>query len=234
MPCYFCQNPKIFARGLCSSCYSRLRRRGTLARKNISNTGKCTAEGCNKTAFSKALCALHYQRARHPIRSSWQCLRSRSPGEYPIKWDSFASFLADVGERPSSNHQLRRPDQGKPWSKTNFVWRAPIEGSFKADQRLYARRWELRKKYNLTLEQFEEMLAAQNRSCAICELPFDQPHAETGKLPRICIDHDHTNLGDDRARGLLCDPCNKALGLFEDNLDRLRAAIVYLEKHSPN
>ena len=42
----------------------------------------------------------------------------------------------------------------------------------------------------------------------------------------LVIDHDHQTL---KIRGWLCAPCNKGIGLFEDNPGLLRAAIKYLE-----
>jgi hypothetical protein len=42
----------------------------------------------------------------------------------------------------------------------------------------------------------------------------------------LSIDHCH-NTG--KVRGLLCDHCNKGLGLFKDNIDYLNKAIEYLK-----
>src|SRR6185312_8502835 len=100
MPCIFCQSEKVFARGYCSSCYSRLRRNGSLERKNIRNRGQCLE--CSEPAIAKGLCSLHYARQQHPLRNTWKLIRSRYPGDVPKKWVRFETFLADVGERPSA------------------------------------------------------------------------------------------------------------------------------------
>ena len=44
-------------------------------------------------------------------------------------------------------------------------------------------------------------------------------------------DHDHARA-EIEYRGTLCDPCNKGLGLFRDDPDRLTAAIHYLQKRA--
>lgn len=70
------------------------------------------------------------------------------------------------------------------------------------------------RKYGISLE---ERKALGNR-CMICS-------KETGKL---CVDHDHTT---GKVRGLLCDNCNKGLGLFQDLPVLLEKAINYLYKY---
>lgn len=73
---------------------------------------------------------------------------------------------------------------------------------------------DLRKRYGITLEQYEAMFEAQRGRCAICQ-----------RDKKLHVDHCHAT---GKVRGLLCSQCNKGLGHFEDSLARLRAAEVYL------
>ena len=228
MKCSACPSEKVFAGGLCSACYNRKRRRGTTERKNVVNSGDCSVEGCNRHAFSKNLCSKHYQQAQHPLRALWRNLRSRAFEGYPSAWNRFDAFLAAVGERPSPHHQLRRLDPTKAWKPGNFVWREPIEVSFQWDRQGYMKRWNLRKKYGLTLEQIEEMARAQNGCCPICLRGLGAPN-EKGKPTKVCVDHDHVTR---KVRGLLCDPCNKGIGQMNDDVRRMRSAISYLEHYA--
>ena len=71
--------------------------------------------------------------------------------------------------------------------------------------------------YGITKEIFEELVHAQQSKCAICET-----------VPKIlCIDHDHTTK---RIRGLLCAPCNSAIGMLHDNPVLIQRAVAYVEK----
>jgi hypothetical protein len=79
------------------------------------------------------------------------------------------------------------------------------------------RKSHLKRKYGLTLEQFDAMLAQQSGLCAIC-----------GDRPAAHVDHDHEN---GRVRALLCFNCNGALGHMLDNPGWLLRAIDYLEWH---
>jgi hypothetical protein len=76
--------------------------------------------------------------------------------------------------------------------------------------------------YGITREEFAEMSTAQRDLCKICNRP------PTGKT-RLSVDHDHTT---GIIRGLLCDPCNKGLGHFRDDINLLAAAIEYLQSSS--
>ena len=69
--------------------------------------------------------------------------------------------------------------------------------------------------YGLTVEQYDSMLEGQNFACAIC-----------GQVTDLVIDHDHATGA---VRGLLCNDCNKGIGMFRDNTDRMAAAVAYLK-----
>ncbi len=73
-----------------------------------------------------------------------------------------------------------------------------------------------KKKYGISHEQLEEMLAEQDYKCPICGILLDT----------FCVDHDHAS---GKVRGLLCNNCNKGLGMFKDNSLYLSKAIIYLE-----
>ena len=76
-------------------------------------------------------------------------------------------------------------------------------------------------KYGITPEQYDEMVLAQGGVCAICK-KADQTVAWAGRLH---IDHCHTT---GRVRGLLCSPCNIALGLIRDDPIVLLGMVDYL------
>jgi hypothetical protein len=79
----------------------------------------------------------------------------------------------------------------------------------------------LRRLYGITLAAYNELLQKQNGGCAICR-------AKEGDGGRpLYVDHNHTT---GEIRGLLCGGCNRGLGHFQDDADRLGAAIYYLLK----
>lgn len=81
----------------------------------------------------------------------------------------------------------------------------------------------MRRAYGLEPSDFSDLLAKQNGVCAICG---GQPN---GPGKRLHVDHCHTSKA---VRGLLCAKCNTALGLLDDNPDRLEAAAAYLRSHT--
>ena len=84
------------------------------------------------------------------------------------------------------------------------------------------RRFDL-KKYGLTLDDYERLLAQQGGHCAAC--PF-VPNP-TSRKRYLCVDHDHSS---GRVRGLLCSGCNTALGLVRDEVERLLRLAAYVER----
>lgn len=89
-----------------------------------------------------------------------------------------------------------------------------------------ARARHLRQKYDLTEGEFEAMLVGQGCRCAICgehaaaSNPQGRPTDQAFR-----VDHNHR---DGEVRGLLCNTCNRVLGLFNDDVDRFMAAAAYL------
>jgi hypothetical protein len=82
----------------------------------------------------------------------------------------------------------------------------------------------IKRKYGITIKDFNEMLEKQQGKCAICPHKFD----EKIKSQNACIDHNHET---GKIRGLLCRTCNRALGLFKDNPEILYNAATYLRSH---
>jgi len=80
------------------------------------------------------------------------------------------------------------------------------------------RQWKYRTKYNITLEEYDELLNKQGGHCWICP-------ATTNGNRRFVVDHNH-DTGE--VRGLLCTNCNRALGYFQDNPDIVARGFVYL------
>lgn len=71
--------------------------------------------------------------------------------------------------------------------------------------------------------EYDAMLAAQDRACAICH---------TTSLPAgvFLTDHNHETGA---IRGLLCSQCKVGLGMFDDNPDVLETAVEYLRRQGP-
>jgi len=76
----------------------------------------------------------------------------------------------------------------------------------------------LRKKYDITRDVYDKMLARQGGMCAICG-------TSRPSRPSFCVDHDHDT---GRVRGLLCVTCNSILGYAHDDPLMLDRAIGYL------
>jgi len=74
------------------------------------------------------------------------------------------------------------------------------------------------------------MHEAQGGLCAICKQPETGKHNRGSKEAALELAVDHCHITGD-VRQLLCHKCNKALGLFQDDPNILKAATEYLERH---
>lgn len=78
----------------------------------------------------------------------------------------------------------------------------------------------LKRKYNLTPEQWDARFEAQGCRCACCGT--DKPGMRSG----WSTDHDH---GTGRVRGIVCYRCNRTLGFLGDNAEGVRASAAQFE-----
>lgn len=78
----------------------------------------------------------------------------------------------------------------------------------------------LKRKYGVTLADYDRMLADQGGCCAICRKPEVQQFKGV-----FHVDHDHATGA---VRGLLCRGCNHMLGVVGDDPAILARAIRYL------
>lgn len=86
------------------------------------------------------------------------------------------------------------------------------------------RNYDLNKKYGINLDDYELFINKQNGCCKICNIHVSQINKKHKKY--LCVDHCHkTKL----IRGLLCDKCNRGIGLLQDNHEILLSAYNYLK-----
>lgn len=90
--------------------------------------------------------------------------------------------------------------------------------SFNNNEKTY----KLKANYNLSREDYQNLLTSQDYKCAICETEIVAFTKQTH------VDHNHDT---GRVRGLLCNRCNMGLGLFKDSWQLLSGALNYLERN---
>ncbi len=78
-----------------------------------------------------------------------------------------------------------------------------------------SRNYHLRRRYGITAQHADQMLAEQDGNCAVCR-----------EAPASHVDHDHAT---GRVRGLLCCNCNGALE-FRDRADLMLRAAAYPQR----
>ena len=91
---------------------------------------------------------------------------------------------------------------------------------------------KLKHDYGINLEIYQQMLDKQNRVCAICFASENNAGRESTRLngfvvtPLFSVDHCHAT---GKIRGLLCNQCNRAIGMLGDDPVRVERALSYLK-----
>jgi hypothetical protein len=92
------------------------------------------------------------------------------------------------------------------------------------DRKLRRKGYTLKRRYNLTFDQYQAMMERQNHTCALCEEPFDR---SVNNL-RPCIDHNHET---GKIRAILHSFCNLLIAYARENPLTCFKAGNYLVSH---
>lgn len=219
------QERQIEGRGLCRACYKRHRRAGTLLNygKKIrkcapSNIPVGTCVDCgneNVELVGRSLCRSCY--ARHQKAGTAEQFPARSRPDLSQRTEK---VCGTCGELKSLDEFAK--SKGR------------VDGRSTRCKQCYRDQWspakdresQLLKRYGLTIQDYDQLLVAQGGVCHICGGPS---HIRDNDPLSFAVDHCHAT---GKVRGLLCANCNRGLGLFKDDPDRLMAAAMYLLKQT--
>lgn len=107
-------------------------------------------------------------------------------------------------------------------SAYDLVWRKQTAKEIKNNA--------LKRNFGIDLQYYDDLLKQQHGCCAICLKP-SACKSISGGIKSLGVDHCHkTGI----VRGLLCDHCNRGIGLLRDDPNILNSAISYLQKTGVN
>ncbi len=92
----------------------------------------------------------------------------------------------------------------------------------------FGKEYQLKNMYNLSPEQYLQMIENQDNKCAICNKLEMIKTNKGDKIRSLSIDHHHES---GRVRGLLCSRCNQAIGYMFEDIEILKSAIEYLQNN---
>jgi len=81
-----------------------------------------------------------------------------------------------------------------------------------------AKQRNIHKRFKISVEKYNRLLASQDGKCAICNENMIKP----------CLDHNHNT---NQIRQFLCDRCNVTIGLVKEDTTILTLMIEYIKRH---
>ena len=135
-----------------------------------------------------------------------KCHTVKPMSEFPVdryKSSGYSPSCKDCRNKYRRDNRARLSIQEKKYWENN------------PDKKLAKIRRRQARFYGMSYEEYE---AALKTECEIC-----------GKKDDLAIDHCHDS---GKVRGVLCRPCNRAIGMLGDDFDRVQSAANYLKKKS--
>lgn len=213
-----CDRPVlILKRGWCRRHYRRWQRYGDPTRLVFQpRPDECDVEGCTAPVHSRRYCAPHY-RWWWKTGTAAHLTRVQKQAAYAAREQPGWQVCRNCDElKPLDEFTRKRKDGDERIARCRTCVRAYGQATRERNLARAAMR-----NYGLTPEEYAALMA--DRRCHVCGTTKHQ----SGR--RLHIDHCHVTQ---KVRGLLCHACNTALGLVNDDPDRLKALIHYLELHA--
>lgn len=133
--------------------------------------------------------------------------------ERKLKRKEYYQLHKEEKKEKSRQYYLTHKEEIKDYKKEYHKKRKDIHKEI-------CRKNDLKRKFGITIDDYNLMLEKQNHCCLIC-----------GRHRNIfskdfAVDHNHIT---GEVRGLLCSKCNQGLGKFNDDTELLHKAIKYLD-----
>lgn len=154
---------------------------------------------------------------RKAKQRDWNRLRMDAIKADPVKYEE---YLLNERKRAKQERELLKQNPSLKEKRNAYLreYTKKNKTKLKNYKSRSSEEWKKRnllRRYKLTIEDYEKILQDQNGLCKICHK----------KPKKIVVDHCHkTGI----VRGLLCNECNRAIGLLKENLQSLQNAIMYL------
>ena len=183
--------------------------------ENFHNKGYTSAGNIKRASVCKECSSLVNQRFKHLYGSNGHKQCSKCNKDLP--WDFFKRRKQDGKLYLNSSCKLCNKIVWDKWVDKNKEHYKKIK---KQGQDLLHHEYKKYERRGITKEQYEIVFKTQQGLCAICKKTPKTTHS-------LAMDHNHKT---NEFRGLLCKECNRALGLFGDNIDTLTNAVLYLKE----
>lgn len=200
------------ARGYCDFHYREWKRCGVSgSTPPPSTTGICSYRDCGRRRRTHGLCSAHYLQQ--------------------FKGEELRPLRVHIDTTSRDEHGRKQCSRCREWKPADAYMANPrIKGGLHSFCMRCWRSDTLKRAYGITLDEYEAMLARQDGGCAICG-------GTNASGRNLYVDHDHsccpggTSCGR-CVRALLCDPCNRSIGLMRDDPARLEAAAAYVRQYA--
>lgn len=122
----------------------------------------------------------------------------------------------------SSELVEKHRENGREWYVINKEYKKAQNKEWRENNISKFRNINLKRRFGITLEEYDSILNKQKDCCAICGIHKDEFSYQ------MVVDHSHTT---GKVRGVLCRKCNLGIGHLNDDISLLEKSIEYLNKH---